>query len=972
MPSGAVRIGRASLPASGPSGTGSDSRLRAGFLARCGARSGAWSLPFAVLLLLVPAAALAQYTPFGKNKVHYARFEWQVLESRHFRLYHYREEADLARQALELAEDGYTDLRTRFAHDVTRPIPLIVYSSHLDFQQTNVTPYFLPEGVAGLTEFARGRVLVPFDGSLHDFRTTLRHELVHVFQLSLAERTARERFRTGMPGFPLWFTEGEAVHFSEQRDAEADMVLRDMVVAGKLPAIGEFWRYEGGFTIYKLGQSVLDYVAQTWGEDRIRLFHERLGRHDRFDDTLHDVLGITSEELSSRWAFHLKQRYFPSVETAVPSTAVSKRLTAEGGADFKPLPLPAGLPGLEGHFAFLSPRNGFTNIYAAAGDGEKPEQDVRVLVAGERRAEFESFHAFRSRMDVSADGLLLFTAKYQGQDAVNVYSLARRRVVARYAFDGLMGLTSPAWAGNTRRIVFSGLSREGDSDLYLYDRGEGRLTRLTHDRYLDVEPAWCAWANAVVWVSDRGPAGDSGARNLYLLTPGTGAIRSLTRGDWRDASPACDSVRKEILFTSDRDGVQDAYQVDAQGNGERLTQSLDAVFDPRPTPGGRSFLAAVYREGRFEVRSFARADSAGDPVRFTEAASDTLRPWDWNALAVPVASRTTRYRPRFGLDIAQGGVLLDPGMRTGEGLSAAFSDMMGNHLLYVGVGNSSFSSGSRFLDEFSASVAYVNLGRRLNYGLSAFHYAGEYYDRLGFPYFERRAGVGLILRYPFSKFTRVESNASVAYGETDRTFSGFWRAGPLASHSLAWIHDTSLWLSTGPIDGQRVNLTAATTINLRQGGPENTLLLGEWNRYLRLGLLSCYAVRLQGRWSEGENPEVFLLGGSHSLRGWPRRGLNGKRTVLWNNEVRFPVMRGAVLGLPPGDLELPGVQGAVFLDGGAAWSEGWPPPWRGSYGVGFRMGFGGFLVLRLDFARQTDFRDWSGSTRTEFYVGWNY
>jgi hypothetical protein len=928
-------------------------------------------LALVTILLLIPVPTLAQYTPFGKNKVHYARFEWQVLEGRHFRLYHYREEADLARQALDLAEEGYADLRTRFAHDVVRPIPLIVYSSHLDFQQTNVTPYFLPEGVAGLTEFARGRVLVPFDGSLHDFRVTLRHELVHVFQLSLEERTTREHFRPGIPGLPLWFTEGEAVHFSEQRDSEADMILRDMVVAGKLPPISEFWRHEGGFTLYKLGQSVLDYVAQTWGEDRLRLFHEQLWRHDRFEDVLHDVLGVTLEELSSRWEHDLKKRYFPSVETAVPCTFTSKQLTAEGGADFKPLPLPPGLPGFVGHFVFLSPRNGFTNIYAAAGDGEKPEQEVRVLVAGERRPEFESFHAFRSRMDVSADGLLLFSAKHQGQDAINVYSIPRRRVVARYAFDGLVGLTSPAWAGDTHRFVFSGLSREGDSDLYVYDREGGGLTRLTHDRYLDIEPAWCAWADAVVWVSDRGPAGDHGARNLYLLTPGTGEIRSLTRGDWRDGSPACDSVHQEILFTSDRDGFQNVYRVDAQGSGERLTRSLDALLDPRPTPDGRAFLATVYREGRFEVRSFARADTAGQPVR-PPAAADSLCPWDWNVVAAPVASRTTHYRPRLGLDIAQGGVLLDPGLRTGEGLSAAFSDVMGNHLLFVGVGNGSFSSASRFLDELSASVAYVNLSRRLNYGASAFHYAGEYYDRLGFPYFERRAGVGLILRYPFSKFTRIESNASVAYGETDRTFTGFRRAGPLASHSLAWIRDTSLWIPTGPIDGQRVNFTAATTVDLRRGEPENTLLLGEWNRYLRLGLLSCYAVRLQGRWSEGENPEVFLLGGSHSLRGWPHRGLNGKRTLLWNNELRFPLMRGAVLGLPPGNLDLPGIQGAVFLDGGAAWSQGWPPPWAGSYGVGFRMGFGGFLVLRLDFARRTDFRRWSRSTKTEFYVGWNY
>ena len=32
------------------------------------------------------------------------------------------------------------------------PIPIILYNSHHDFQQTNITPSFIPEGVAGLTE----------------------------------------------------------------------------------------------------------------------------------------------------------------------------------------------------------------------------------------------------------------------------------------------------------------------------------------------------------------------------------------------------------------------------------------------------------------------------------------------------------------------------------------------------------------------------------------------------------------------------------------------------------------------------------------------------------------------------------------------------------------------------------------------------------------------------------------------------
>lgn len=924
-------------------------------------------LPLLLLALALPAGA--QTTPFGKNKVQYDRFHWRVLESRHFRLHFYEGEEDLAQQALRLAEEGYAALRARFAHDVRRPIPLIIYSSHQHFEQTNVTPYFLPEGVAGLTEFARGRVLIPFNGSLHEFGTTIWHELVHVFQLSLAERQAREHFRPTPLHPPLWFIEGQAVHWSEEPDAEADMILRDLVTSGNLPSIGEFWRYEGGYLTYKLGQSVLAFIAQTWGDDRIGLIQERLWAHERFSEVIEDALGLREEELSARWQHHLRRRYYPEINRGAPAAFAARALTGRGGADFKPLPLPAGLPGLPGHFAFLSPRSGFTNIYTASRDGRRPETDVRTLVEGERRPEFESFHAYQSRMDVSADGSLLFVAQHEGRDQINVYSIAERRVVERLAFPGLTGITSPAWAGGTRRLLFSGLSRDGYLDLYLYDRASAELTRLTHDRYADRDPAWCGWEEAVVWSSDRCAGGADGAMNLFLLDPATGSIRHLTRGLWRDSAPACDSLRREILFVSDRDGFHDVHAVDAHGQGGRLTATLEGMLDPRPIPGENAFVATVYSRGRFEIRRFERPVAALAPVVLAEA--DTTRPWDWQAIGQPVASRQGDYRTRFSLDVAQGGVLVDPGMRSGEGLMAAFSDLMGNHLIVVGLGNSTFSEAD-FLDSFSAGVTYVNLSRRLNYGVSAFHSAGEYYDRLGYPFFERRAGAGILLRYPFDKFQRIETHHSIAYSETDRSFTRFRREAPIGVHSISYIRDTALWHSTGPLDGQRLNLSVGLNLNLRAGDPETTLLTGEWARYQRLGLLSCYAARLQGRWSEGENPEDFLLGGSHSLRAWPRGGLHGKRTLLLNQEVRFPLLRGAVLGLPPGNLELPGVQGAVFVDAGSAWNEGWPPPWRGSYGAGLRMGFGGFLVLRLDFGRRTDFEVWPARTHTEFFVGWNY
>ena len=43
---------------------------------------------------------------FGKNKVQYTKFDWQVMETEHFRIYFYLEEEEIAQIAAKIAEDS--------------------------------------------------------------------------------------------------------------------------------------------------------------------------------------------------------------------------------------------------------------------------------------------------------------------------------------------------------------------------------------------------------------------------------------------------------------------------------------------------------------------------------------------------------------------------------------------------------------------------------------------------------------------------------------------------------------------------------------------------------------------------------------------------------------------------------------------------------------------------------------------------
>ncbi|MFQ5754447.1 MAG: hypothetical protein ACE5HI_20915 [bacterium] len=107
----------------------------------------------------------AQYY-FGRNKIQYDDFDWKILKTEHFDVYFYPEMRELAEIGAAFAEEAYSRLESKLNHNINRRIPLIFYSNHSHFQQTNTVSSFIPEGVGGFFEFIKGRVVIPSDGSI--------------------------------------------------------------------------------------------------------------------------------------------------------------------------------------------------------------------------------------------------------------------------------------------------------------------------------------------------------------------------------------------------------------------------------------------------------------------------------------------------------------------------------------------------------------------------------------------------------------------------------------------------------------------------------------------------------------------------------------------------------------------------------------------------------------------------------------
>ncbi|HVQ45441.1 MAG TPA: hypothetical protein VMS62_01335, partial [Gemmatimonadales bacterium] len=935
---------------------------------------------FLSILSISSAPAEAQFFAFGQNKVQYRRLDWRVTRGPHVDLYYYPAEAELVPAALAYAEASYDTLSLQFGHAVAARIPLIVYASHTDFEQTNILPFTPPEGLLGATDFLKRRVSLPFRGNFAEFRHTLRHEMVHVFQLDLQSESYYQAPRARRFGFPLWWSEGLAELWSGGEDARDYMVLRDLTLSGRLPQFKQLTYFTGGI-VYPIGGRIHRWLADTYGDWRVALMYKELNQHDNFEEAIHAVYGRSLDQLSEEFQLAMRRTYYPSVNGLAPLGVLGREITRLA---VKPAFIPDSTGEDRGEIAYVSPATGYLSVYRKGVDGGR----ARKVVTAGRTAELEAFHPFDSRMDASRKGYLLFTARYGDRDALVVWDLKRGKVAGRYQFDHLVSILSPMWMRDGTSIVFSGLSESGVSDLYRVHLPKGKLEPLTRDHYQDLDPSPAPDGRRLVFASDRTADGLEGAVNLFVLDVVTGDITQLTRGHWVDEAPTW-GADDRIYFTSDRDGVLlNVFSTDSLGNGRRETSAWSGAFDAVPLPDSSGLVVGGFHDLSWNLYRYP-VDSAAREDRFTLDAGPPPAQWAWASGSRKPAAKVVGepYRRRLTLDFAAGGAAFVPGYGGAQGISFLMSDLLSDNLVYGSIGSFQGRRLGSVFANISASTIYVNQQRRLNWGLGAFRTRSRNYEGdLVVAYEELAYGALGLLRYPLSRFSRVEGTAVLEHSDRvdfTLTVDEPRRVGWIASNYLSFVHDNSLWIPSGPIDGGRLSLTGGISSDFTNSRFDSYLLSGDWRRYLRLGRRSAYAIRAFGFYSGGDRPRRVNIGGTLGLRGYPEFGyIVGTRAYMLNQEIRFPVLTHLTLGTPLGDIDFPEIQAGFFGDvGKAVLHQDSERALLGSWGISFRLALGPFAVLRLDLGRRFsdgNFRGYSldRSQRdpgfVHFFFGYNY
>jgi Tol biopolymer transport system component len=924
----------------------------------------------AALLLawLLALAGPAHAQGFGKNKVHYEPLDWAVFETPHVRLHYYAAEESLARRVAALAESVCVEFDGVFRMTPARPVPFLLYSHHHLFQQTNATPELVSEGVGGLTELIKGRVLVPHDGSWHRLRWVTRHELVHAYMLEKLAVVMREQKRATRYFPPLWFIEGLAEFVSTTWDEDAEGLLRDAMVTGEALPITASESITGSVLMYKEGQAFLLWLAERHGRGKVIDLLENWWRADDFETVFRMTFGMPLAEADHEWFRDMQRRYYPAVAERQRPEDVARRLTPSGRYNLGPRVVPGGSPADTAlRFCYFQAAETGVDLMLdePARDGRR--RSVRLLRGG-ASATFESFHLFRNRPGASPSGLVAVTSKTGGRDALHLIDLGRGgRVVRRLEFPTLVAMNDPSLVPGDSAAVFTGTDYAGRADLYRASWAGGgvRLERLTRDDFADFEPDVSPDGRWVAFASDRGER--DGRFSLFRLSLETGALEALgDPGAGDDRQPAYSPDGRWIAFRSSRDGSSDLWVRAAEpaAAARRVTRLLGPASDPDWLPGGRGLLFTAQRAITFQTYAVEF-----DPDTLAE---EPESPSEHVAVIPAVLHRDgpKRYARQLGFDLVQNAVTLDPAMGAGGAGQIALSDMLGNEQIYLLIANDSGRFGD-FWDGWQLGVTYLNQSRRLNWGVGLFRLTEIYDPDFQIVRREKRVGITLLASYPLSRFTRIEGTTLIRHAQDHVLRSGLGYDADLVSNFLTVVHDNVRWSRWGPTLGTRVYGSAGYTRDLTRGLGDYANLLGELRHYRMpvWGLVS--ATRAQVQHSFGEDVQTFYLGGRFSLRGYDYRVLAGETTLLFQQEFRFPLLQGLVLAVPTRWM-LPSIGGAVFADAG--WARDGPLDRSlGSAGVAWYVGGGYYPAIRWNYAWRTlDFRHFSPRPVTQFALIFNF
>ncbi|MBZ0112757.1 MAG: hypothetical protein K8J08_09860, partial [Thermoanaerobaculia bacterium] len=730
---------------------------------------------FAALVLL----ALPVSAQFGKNKIHYDDFDWEIYQSPHFDVYYYPEEEQLLQNVVSLAESAYDHLSRRFDYQIEERTPLIFYKTHAEFEQNNIILGFIPEGVGAFATDVRFRMVLPVDLPGNELYQLILHELTHIFQYHILYGGKVSRgLRTPAP---TWLIEGMASYYADDESTSDKMFLRDAVVNDLVPPITQ--AQGGGFFAYRFGHAVYDFMEERWGPEGVLdfLYEYRSSIGSQVGRAIDRAFRVEAEDFDADFRRWLRNKYLPQLVATGEPSYFGRRFFGERGNQpsqaqfFSPTVSPSG-----DLVAAIGNPDGQLDVVLLDTRNRRPLRNLTKGVTNEYQyfnAQFATSVRRQGRdLSFSPDGnfIAVFGKREEGR-SLFLIDVLKGGIAKMYPME-VQQTFAPSFSPDGRKIAFAG-TLAGQFDIFVMDLESGAVENLTNDAQFDGGPMYSPDGEYLYYSSVV-----EHHEKLFRLRPSDPSKQELVLGgEWNDKDPWLSQDGQRIFFTSDRNEYDNVYSYNlATQQVIQHTNAVTGCIMPaliERADGDEALIYAGYWNGRFDLYRGDLEQVNEEPL---EVVSSEMV-FDADAIFEPdiqVAIDEDNVRDYGGfklfLEDAGGGVGVTSDQRFVSQAALTFSDYLGDRRLFM-----YFQSVSSFSD---FDVTYIDLRRRTQRGIQVFDQrlfylgfrpvgSGEFLEVTREEEAFSLTGVRGFIAYPINLSHRFE--ASLAYIYRDYSFQDF-------------------------------------------------------------------------------------------------------------------------------------------------------------------------------------------------------
>ncbi len=985
--------------------------------------TGTKKLLFIVPLLLLSTASLTAqiaYTQFyGKNRVMYTDFNWEMYATEHYDIYYYTHDIEMLQTVAQLAESAYAQISDKIKHQLSAKVPLLYYKTTTDFQQSNL--FRPPEGALGVSEPLLFRVAIQGDMPILDLYDLMLHELSHIFQYDLL---------WGSPGGvvyavsqpPLWVFEGFSEYSTERWSPWSELIVRDAVLNDRIPELNRAGMMFSQYPLirdpaYDFGHAMYDFIEDKFGKNGVRNFWQNMKNSPlvgRMDPVMQSF-AMDNRTFSHEFKKHLREKYQDFVTRENP--------------DNYGIVLGPEYPVNQYWFAFshtVSPSGDMVAVVTynvrdldldimlfSVVDGRPIKNLTKGYSLKYESIKFEIEPSNGKDLAWSHDGdMVAFFARAGHKHALFLVDALTGNMLRKIPLPQDVP-ASPSFYPGDRELAYTAFDG-GQRDIFKVDLTTGETVNLTQDELFEKSSSLAPDGELMAYtilIDEYDKLFVSPASNLKKKT-------QLTFGKGNTITPEFTQDSQEIYFTSDSRDAYNIYSITLEtGEIWRYTDVRTGCFLPVPDPKEEGkIIFSAFNKGAFQLFK-----SEFEPVLERTVQADELEPEEQYERFEPLVrieiedKKIEQYtglgklyivgRPPVEAVVSTDGSIYG-------GSSVTFGDLFHDHM---------FNFTAYQVRSFrNYSLSYGNMKNRFQWMVQAMAYTIFYYP--SYAYYDPSlynllnyrdalatreiSGITMMGAYPFSLYYRLETSIGYTYFNedfynpyinqiTDPRVGGYnyFYNGNMVPFSLALVGETTRFKSYGPAKGNTFRLSVSQSLPISQSFLQNTSVSVDYRQYLYLGSDALFAFRFNGFMSRGKNPYVNYWGGNNEVRSAYFYSIIGTEGWYANLEFRIPLVNAAYTLLGP----FGPVRGVAFFDVtrsklGDNPSEFYFPiltpdggqdfilaEAQGSYGFGVEFFFLG-MPMHVEFVKGLAWDtlsspfDWAVITgwRTKFWIGFDF